>query len=99
MRHKKNFRKKISYAIFPFLVFSFLFILFFQINTLVKERSLLKSYTGKIIRLSKENEDLEMNLINKNGLGNVEKIAQGLNFEKTEKIHYIRVLESAVAAK
>jgi len=99
MTKNKRKTRKISYLIFCFALFSFLILLFSQINAQVQERYLLKEYANKIENLTRENQDLEMKLINKNGLDNVETFAQKMDFEKTEKIHYIKVLGTTVVAK
>jgi len=100
MRRKKlGFLKLTPYIFALILVLALLILFFFQQNTLAKERSLLKDYAKKQASLLGENENLQMYFFEKNRLENIEKISKELNFEKTEKIHYIRVLEGTVVAK
>lgn len=53
----------------------------------------------KIVAVSNENKNLETNFSKYIGLENIETLVKNLNFEKPEKIHYLRILESTVAAK
>jgi len=99
MRKRKNFGKKTFYIFAVILIGGLAFLFCLQVNMLTKESNLLKEQTKRISELSRANEDLEMTFVEKNHLDNIEKIAKDLHFEKTEKIHYIRVLESTVAAK
>lgn len=99
MKKRQTFRKKIS-LIFSLTLISILMVLFFwQFNILIQQNYRIKDYEGKIIRLSRENEALEIKLIEKNHLANLEKKASALNFEKAQKVHYIRVLGSTVVAR
>ena len=99
MRRKRNLRKKISYTSAFIMISTLLALFFIQFNSLVRQGNLVKNYTGKIAGLSRENENLEISSLEKNGLENIETIAKQLNFEKVEKIHYIRVLEGTVVSK
>ncbi len=99
MRKKRNIKRKIFYAS-AFVIISILLILsFLQLDVLAKENNQLKNYTQKINQLSKKKENLEITFLNKNNLNNIESIAKELNFEKTRKFHYIRILEGTVVAK
>jgi hypothetical protein len=98
-RKKRNFRKKIPAISVSILTFVLLVLFFFQKNTLVQERTRFQDYTQKLVQLTKQSENLEMGFVDKNHLKNIETIAQELNFEKVEKIHYIRILEGTVVAK
>ena len=96
---KRNFGKKTFY-ISTFILLPILLALFFvQENKLVKERNLFENYTKRTIELTNKNGDLEMGFLEKNHLENIKIIAKELNFEKAEKIHYIRVLEGTVVSR
>lgn len=96
---KRKLRKKIFHIFATFSISILLFLFFFQGNIWVQQRNLLGDYTRKVNELSGANENLEMGFIEKNHLGNIAKIAKELNFEKAEKIHYIKVLEGTVVSR
>ena len=96
---KPKFRKKIHHILFAIIVLVSLGLFFVQQNILAQQKSCLADYTEQLIRFSDENENLEVGFLEKNHLNNVEAIAKELNFERTQKIHYIRALEGAVATK
>lgn len=80
------------------LIVLFLGFHIFQINnTIVSYIFQTQNYQRKIEELIKENKILEINLIQKESLKNFEEKIKNLNFEKTNKIYYIQVLENQVA--
>lgn len=99
MRRERNLRRKISYTAAFIMISTLLALFFIQFNSLVRQGNLLKNHTEKIGELSRENGNLEISSLEKNGLENIEKVAKELNFEKVEKIHYIRVLEGTVVSR
>ena len=84
-------------GIISIVAFSVFYI--FQVNTEVSERYLIQKYEKKINELSKENKNLEVGSAQVTSLDKVIEQIASLNFEKTDKIHYIRVLETQVVAK
>jgi len=62
---------------------------------------LIKNHEKKLDEITKENKNLEINLIKSNSLGDIntqiEEKFNELGFERVNQIHYIRVLESTVA--
>lgn len=84
-------------AIILIVAFSIFYI--FQVNNEVSERYLIQKYEKKINELSKENKSLEIGSAQVASLDKVVEQIASLNFEKTDKIHYIRVLETQVVAK
>jgi len=92
-------RKKIHFILFAIIVLVSVGLFFAQQNILAQQKSCLANYTRQLIEFSNENENLEMGFLEKNHLNNIEAIAKELNFERTQKIHYIRALEGVVAAK
>lgn len=77
-----------------------LFILYiFQASMMVKETFAIKDVEGKIEEMNEANKDLEITFSQKNSLKSSEELLEELNFVKVTKIDYIRVLETAVAAK
>ena len=51
----------------------------------------------EVEKLAEINEELSMNFLKTNQIGDIETIAQDYNFERTSKIHYIRILTTGVA--
>ena len=91
--------KKTFWILSVFSIVAFLVFHVFQVNAEVSERYLIKEYEERINELSKENKALEVGLVQ---IGSLDKIVEqitSLNFEKTDKVHYIRVLETQVVAK
>ncbi len=81
------------------LITTLLFLYIFQTSTMAKRNSLVESYEFEIEQIYEQNKDLEITFSQKNSLKNSENLLKDLNFEKVTKIDYIRILETAVAAK
>jgi len=96
---KLKFSLKAFWIITLILIGTLLIFYIFQINEMTKGIYLLKIYERKIADLSKENKTLEITSSQLNSLENLEGLVKNLNFEKIDKIHYIRVLESQVVTK
>lgn len=99
MLKKNRTNKFLTLIIFSgFAVVSLLlFLSVYQLNTYAAEIYFISNSEKKIDRLSQENKILEINLAEANSLGNLGNYVQ--NFEKAERIEYIRVLEGTVLAK
>lgn len=82
-----------------FLIACLLIFYIFQVASMAKERFLINFYESKISQVEEINKNLEVNFFQFNSLKNIDSLADKLSFEKIEKVHYIRVLEDAVAAK
>ncbi len=82
------------FVLLALLVFSV-----FQINTYTKEIYLIKNYEKKLNQLTQENKILEINFSEVNSLNNISNYVQNKVFEKTNRVDYIRLLESTVLAK
>lgn len=80
-------------------IFAFSVFYIFQVNAEVSERYLIQKYEKEINELSKENKSLEVGLAQVASLDKVVEQVASLNFEKIDRIHYIRVLETQVVAK
>ena len=68
----------------------------FQVNAEISERYSIQEYQERIAQISKENQSLEINSAQINSLDNLTLLLEELNFEETDKIHYIRVLDTQV---
>ncbi len=97
----KTFRLGLNLKIFwifiVFLIFSLLVVCIFQLNAYTEEFYLIQEYERNLSQLTQENKMLEINFSQADSLKNIGNYAQ--IFEKTEKVEYIRVLESTVLAK
>lgn len=70
-----------------------------QIKEIIKGSYLIENYQKKINNLSQENKDLQITLAKMDFMGNIKEKTQELNFQITEKIKYIRILDSSLAKK
>ncbi len=93
LRQNKNILILVAISI----IFSLLVSYIFQINSLVSKSYSLKSYQKNIEKISSENEKMESSLAGAGSLQNAEVRIAELGFEKITKIHYIQILENAVA--
>ena len=71
----------------------------FQIDKTAANGFLIENYEKNVAALSLQNENLEVNSVQFGSLENLELLVKNLNFEKTGKIDYIRILESTVVKK
>lgn len=71
----------------------------FQINKMAESSYLIENYEKNLGELTQENKSLEINFAQLNSSENIESLVKNLNFEKVEKIHYIRILGGAVVVK
>ena len=79
------------------LIFAFFFV--FQYNTYMLANYEIGEHEKEVKDLSLTNEELGANFIEANHLENIDEIAQKFNFEKSDKIHYIKAITGEVAAK
>jgi len=82
-----------------FSILSLLVFYIFQVNAEVSERYSIQKYDKELTQNLKENQNLEINLIQSNNLDNIAVLMEEFNFEKINKIHYIRVLGNKVVTK
>lgn len=78
---------------------SLLSIYIFQINALTKASFSILNYEKKISELSRKNKNLKTYFSQTNSLAKLESLFQELNYEKVDRVHYLRILEEVVAAK
>ena len=81
------------------LILSLLIFCVSQINAEVSEKYLIQKYEKKLSQTLKENQNLEISSVEAGSLENIVVLLEGLNLEKAEKTHYIRVLDGKVVAK
>lgn len=71
----------------------------FQLNARAKEVFLLDQYQSQLNDLTQENKVLEVSFSKTNSLDSIGDLALNQLFEKTEKIEYIRILDTTALAK
>jgi len=71
----------------------------FQVNAEISERYSVQKYVGTLNEISEENKNLEINSLQLDSLENISGLLENLNFVKSDKIHYIRVLDNQVVSK
>lgn len=71
----------------------------FQISAVTQTSFTVANYEKKIANLDKEFKNLQVNFSDLNSLSGLEKTLVDKGYEKVGKIHYVHVLEGAVAAK
>jgi len=93
---------KLTFKVFMVLGFTLTLFLIFsyvaQYVAMVKAGYLIKNSEERIEALYQENKNLEINFAHVTSLENIKEIAQNLGYQKTERIKYIEVLESSLAA-
>ena len=82
-----------------FLIIALLVTYIVQVNSLTRETYQIKDYQKKINKISQENETLISDGLKLSSLSSIETTIKDYGFEKTQKIHYIQVLERQVVTK
>lgn len=90
---------RFSYIIGVVFIAILLFFYIFQITEVTKVGFLVSNYEKQIVEFAQESKILESDFSQLNSLVNLEIILSGFNYEKIEKIHYLRMPGSQVAAK
>jgi len=96
-------RIKQKYSLKNFLILNIILIVLligfciFQVNSLITNGYLVQNYEKQLNDLTVENEGLEIKFGKINSLENIDALVKNLNFEKVDKIYYIRILEGQVA--
>jgi len=100
---KLSLRRKTNFKVFWFfIVILIIFLLVFyvfQVNSEAYKRYLIKKYQTEISEISRENQELEVASLQLNSLEKITSLVENLNFKKTEKIHYIKVLDGKIVTK
>ena len=103
LRKKLNLNRLFFTGIFLMVVLSVFYI--FQANNEISKKYLITQYESELSNLSKKNQDLTVNSIQINSLnGSAELLEQpnkenGLNFEKIDKIHYLKILDTRFVSR
>lgn len=81
------------------VIFVFFALLIIQLNSYTREYYTVKACEDKISQLNQENKILGIDLSEADSLKNLNYYVQNQTFEKTDKVQYVRVLESTALAK
>jgi hypothetical protein len=71
--------------------------LILQANYFARDVFTIRRYQRMINQLSENKEDLEINLARSSSMENIEDFLKSQNFQKVNKVKYIKVLEASVA--
>ncbi|MDP3991197.1 MAG: hypothetical protein Q8P63_02800 [Candidatus Nealsonbacteria bacterium] len=71
----------------------------FQISEMTRASFAVSNYERKMAQLINESKGLEINFSNISSLNSLEALLASLNYQDVGKVHYIEMLEGAVAAK
>jgi len=71
----------------------------YQVNAETSNKHSIQDCQKEIARLSQENKDLQINSAKESSLSSVAQAIDELGFEKTDKIHYIQVIDTQVVTK
>lgn len=82
-----------------FLIATLLIFYVWQINAELSEKYSIQKQRVLTEKLIRENNILESEFAKANSLNNIASSISKLNFEKVEKINYIRVLDSQIVKK
>ena len=89
---------RVFWALSIFLMIGLIGLLILQTQLLAQKSEFISSSQRELVELSKENSE-HAPLSFSTGMTELDKLAQNLNFEKIDKLHYIRSIESTVLAR
>jgi len=81
------------------IVFLLLGFYVYQVNAETSGRYSVQDYQKRISELSKENKNLEINSAQAGSLNSIAELIEELGFEKTDKIEYIKVVDTLIVIK
>ncbi len=96
---KWSFFLRIFWILSIISIITLLVFYIYQVNAGVSESYLIQKYEKNIAEVSKENQNLGISAVQINSLNNITALLEPLNFERIDKIHYIRVLDTKVVVK
>ncbi len=98
MRRRQK-RAKNGILTFALISISSILCVFFlsQFDSFISESYEVGAYEKKIQELSSANEKLSVDSLETSMLERIEKIAKDSNFEKPEKVHYIKIITGGMA--
>ena len=70
-----------------------------QVTQITKAGFFISNYERQIAEFSQESQSLKTNFPHLNSLANLETILNNLDYEKVEKVHYLRLPGTTVVAK
>ncbi|MBU3942482.1 hypothetical protein KKA24_00700 [Patescibacteria group bacterium] len=105
MRTKTKTLNRLKFDTRCFCILGALAVLFllafyiYQVNAETSEKYSISNYQERISELSRENNNLEINSAQAGSLSSIAESIKELNFEKTEKIEYIKIMDTQVVIK
>lgn len=87
---------KVFRFLFVILIIGLLTFYVFQVNTEISARFLIKEYQKRAAELTNQNKILTINYTQNGSLGKIAEIIASQDFEKIDKIHYIKVLDTQI---
>lgn len=90
---------KIFWLLSLSVLISLLFLVFFQINQLAKETDSLRKLEQSLKIISHNNQNLRLQAATTNRQILAEYLIEEFNFEKVERLHFIKAPETQVATK
>ncbi len=90
---------RISQFLVLVIALAFFFLYVFQVNYYIAERYSLRNSQKELNSLASESKSLEINSLEANSLNKVTTFLEGLDLERVNKTHYIRVLDAKVVTK
>jgi len=99
-RYKKSqIKKKLLFTVSLTFLAGLCVCFFGQFNSFILANYEINNCEKQINQLSATNEELKMNFVEANRVTQIENIAKEFNFEKTEKVHYIKAISEVAANK
>jgi len=90
---------RIFWMMFLVSITSLLLFYIFQVNSLVGKNYLLREQERKLTEIKREKEILRIDLVRTRSLLNLETYLQNQNFERKNRIRFIRVPKTPAGAK
>ncbi len=99
-KRKKKLRKIKGVCFLSCLALVGLFSFYiYQINAEVSEKYLIENLQKRAENLSQENKELEISSVEVGSLANIIQVIEQLDFEKTNKVEYIQVVDTQVVKR
>jgi hypothetical protein len=99
MKHVRILKSKLFVALMIFAMIFLSGLYIFQVNAEISDRYLVDNYAKKSSELSRENKVLQVALAKASSLDSLALQVEPLNFQKIDKINYIKVLSTQAVAK
>lgn len=92
-------KPKLSLFLSLVLIIFLLALCVFQFNKEASERYLIKEYKAKAASIELENKMLEIKFEELSSLDNILASVEKMNFEKTNKVNYIKIINNQIVSR